>query len=293
MKRTYILILLLLMPLHLSAQRLKIKPGDSNRVYRDLKDGHALVLFETSLKDLRILPTLKEDIVMDEQNGNYLYFIETDLRASDTFFVPNERKYLLKSSESEETVVEIEDMVPKNVYYFTVVLPVRFPLSFSVEYMFSKSAAHSIRIAGGTRYGGYLCYKWGEYHPAGINIDNYREACDVSQATYIGGIRTGITGGVRIGVIKKYIPTYIYIGGGYGRYGRQWQNPLEINKNIYFHSDYISGFEGEAGVSITVLKFLSISAGADLLVGNNKISTDFQLSVGISLEPSWIKSLIK
>lgn len=293
MKRIFILLVLCTLSIPLPGQKLKIRPGDSNRIYRDMQDGHALVMFETSLKDLRILPTLKEDIIKDEKNGSILYFIETDLTGNEEYNIPNERKYLLKSGDSEETILEINDMFPKNVYYYTVVLPIQFPLTFSAEYVFSKSAAHSIRIACGTRYGGYLCYKWGEYHPAGTNIDEYNNPCDVTQAKLLGGIRSSITGGVRIGVVRKYVPTYIYIGGGYGEYGRQWKNPLEISNNIYFHSDYIKGFEGEVGISFAIMKCISLSAGADLLVDNGKISTDFQVGVGISVEPSWLKNLRK
>lgn len=161
--------------------------------------------------------------------------------------------------------------------------PEGFPVRLSVEYLYSKTGYHGVRAAYGGRIGIYGAYKWGEYYKAGVNIDDYGLDTEVSRAKELGYIRRAYTGGVRLGLNKKTVPLYAYLGGGYGEYGRQWQNPTEIDGNIYFHSDYIKGFEGELGLSCVLFDFISISAGTSAVFGNGKMSVDYQLCAGISL----------
>ena len=273
-------------------QKLSVKKSDANRVYRDMKQDHALVIFETNLKDLVITPTItRENIVEEEHHGLKVYFIETDLKPN-MHGVYNDRVYLLRSHESEEYVLEVEDMMPKNVYFYTVALHTQYPLTYSFEYVFDMSSKNAIRLAAGRRLGGYVCYKWGDYYPAGVNIDEYQQNADVSFAECLGGIRTGITGGLRLGLVCKSIPTYLYIGGGYGIYGRQWRNKHEVSDNIYFHSDYIRGCEGEVGLSFILLNILSLSIGADMIVGGGRITTDFQIGVGLTINQSKMRKVI-
>jgi hypothetical protein len=138
-------------------------------------------------------------------------------------------------------------------------------------------------VAYGGRFGGYLAYKWGKYFKAGTNIDDYTYDTDVSHAKELGYIRRAYTGGIRLGLVKKKLPLYAYLGGGYGEYGRQWENLTEINKNIYFHSDYLRGFEGEIGLSCVLFDWVSISAGTSALFAKGKMSVDFQVCAGLSL----------
>ena len=161
--------------------------------------------------------------------------------------------------------------------------PEGFPIRLSVEYLYSKTGYHGVRAAYGGRFGIYGAYKWGEYYKAGVNIDDYGQDTDVSRAKELGYIRRAYTGGVRLGLNKKTVPLYAYLGGGYGEYGRQWQNPTEVDGNIYFHSDYIKGFEGELGLSCVLFDFLSLSAGTSAVFGNGNMSVDYQLCAGISI----------
>ena len=79
-------------------------------------------------------------------------------------------------------------------------------------------------------------------------------------------------------------PAVIYdIGGGYGEYGRQWENPLEVNKSTLFYSDYIKGIEGEIACQCILDDWLSISLGTCMVVGNGNISVDYQVGVGLNL----------
>ena len=161
--------------------------------------------------------------------------------------------------------------------------PEGFPIRLSLEYLFSKTSYHGVRVAYGGRFGAYFACKWGEYYKAGTNIDKYDLDTDVSHAKKLGYIRRAYTGGVRLGLVKKKLPLYAYLGGGYGEYGRQWQNLTEIDKNIYFYSDYLRGFEGELGLSCVLFDWISISAGTSALFAHGKMSVDFQLCGGLSL----------
>lgn len=161
--------------------------------------------------------------------------------------------------------------------------PEGFPLRFSAEYMLTKTSYHAVRFAYGRKLGIYAAYKWGEYKKTGENIDNFAEDVDVSRSKELGYVRNAYTVGVRYGLNKKSVPLYAYVGGGYGEYGRQWQNVGEVGDNIYFHSDYIKGFEGEIGLSCVVGDILSISAGTSAVFGDGKICADYQLSAGLSL----------
>jgi hypothetical protein len=284
----YFLILLSLFTTSFAfSQNLKVKLEESTKVYRDLKEHHALVVFETSLEDLSITPTPADEIINQKTNGRNIYFIETDTRVERDvypFYIPNDRTYILKSLDSHEYQLNIEDLQAKNVYYYTVVLPPQFPFTISAEYIFTRSSKCGLRVSAGRRFGGYIGYKWGEYKPSGIDIGTFESDVDVSYASYLGYIRQSITGGVRIGVNQKIIPVYLYMGGGYGEYGKQWENPYPVSDSIYFYSDYLKGFDGELGVSLILFKYLSVSAGIDCLFGTNgKISTDYMIGVGVTI----------
>lgn len=168
----------------------------------------------------------------------------------------------------------------------STIKPGKFPTRLSAEYTFTGSSYHGLRVAYGGQIGVYLSYKWGEYNPAGVNIDNYANDADVSHAKELGYIRKSYTGGIQFGLNKKKIPLYVYVGGGYGEYGRQWENPKELDSNIYFHSDYIKGVCADFGLSCVLLDYISLSAGADALFGDGKVSVDYQIGVGLSFDMS-------
>ncbi|MCM1224039.1 MAG: hypothetical protein NC548_57260, partial [Lachnospiraceae bacterium] len=154
----------------------------------------------------------------------------------------------------------------------------------TVEYLFTKSSMHALRASYGKRFGFYLCWKWGEYKKAGADIDNVKFNYNVTKASELGYIRNAYTAGFRFGAMNKNIvDLYLLLGGGYGEYGRQWKNPLEIESNIYFHSDYIKGFEGDLACQCVLFDWICISVGAGLLTGQGKISIDYQFGVGLNM----------
>ena len=198
------------------------------------------------------------------------------------------RNFLLKSPSSAEYYLTTPEIGNNQVLYYTVVLPNQFSTTLSAEYLFTKTAKHGIRLSFGKRIGGYVCYKWGEYKVKGENIDKVTMDYDVTNANLIGGIRTSFTAGLRLGLFQKETRTthsalYLLVGGGYGEYGRQWNNQHLVGNSTYFYSDYIKGFDGEAAVQCVLFDWLCCSAGVDMVIGNGKISTDYQIGVGVNL----------
>ncbi len=291
--KSLLLILFISLVIPSFSQHLKVTKEESTRVYRDLKKHNALIVFESAIEDLSIMPNPSDSVVEQIHNKHKLYLIETDTRVNREeypYYVPNDRSFILKSPDSHEYSLDIENVQPKEVYFFTVVLPPYFPLSISAEYVFTQSSICGFRVACGRRFGAYIGYKWGNYKRSGINIDTFENDVDVSNAKCLGFIRQSITAGIRIGVNHKFIPVNLFIGGGYGEYGKQWENIYPIGNSIYFYSDYIKGFNGELGVSLILFKYLSLTTGIDCVFGNNgKISTDYMIGVGITIPENIFK----
>lgn len=273
----------------MQAQTLKVELSpDKSKVDRSVSNGTATIFFESNVDDLSIVCT--------DENPD-----ESILKFGDKFWVmhvnPKKdldldnvcyRNFLLKSPSSAEYYLTTPEIGNNQVLYYTVVLPNQFSTTLSAEYLFTKTAKHGIRLSFGKRIGGYVCYKWGEYKVKGENIDKVTMDYDVTNANLIGGIRTSFTAGLRLGLFQKETRTthsalYLLVGGGYGEYGRQWNNQHLVGNSTYFYSDYIKGFDGEAAVQCVLFDWLCCSAGVDMVIGNGKISTDYQIGVGVNL----------
>lgn len=313
-----LLLFLLLLPVLGFTQRLTVIEETAKasgnkyvqKVYREKGDSHAVLCFESSITDLRIISNANDSIWTEEGEGSKRHYIDIDLTEHKTqvngvTFIttaPRYRELILRAPEAEDYLLKTEELMPK-VYYYKVLLPDKFPVTISAEYLmcshFSSNtkglnnaqaswSVHSnirgFRLSFGGRYGGYFSMRWGEYRPSGQNIDNILIDLNVSQAKFLGIIKRSYLVGTRIGIWSNNLAQiYIYLGGGYGEYGRQWENPYLILDSKYFHSDYIKGFNGEIGISAILWGFLPISIGADLVVGNGKMSVDYQVGIGLSL----------
>lgn len=269
----------------LNAQTLKVELSpDKSKVDRSVTNGIATIFFDSNVDDLRIVCS---DHNIDEEIkkiSNKLWFVHINPQKDYELESPCYRNFLLKCPSSSEFYLTTPEIGYNQVFYYTVVLSDQFPATLSAEYVVSKTAKHGIRISFGKHIGGYVCYKWGEYKKQGTDISTITQDYDVTRANELGYIRTAITGGFRLGVMHKDVASlYALIGGGYGEYGRQWENPLEVNNNTSFYSDYIKGFEGEIACQCVLYDWLSISLGTNMVVGNGNISVDYQVGVGLNL----------
>lgn len=270
------------------SQELKVMESpDKNKIDREVSNGIASIIFDSKVKDLYISNELNDERI-DLHDGRTIFLIKPEADSVVQEIGYPRRDYILKTPKTSEYLLSLKDIMPKQVYYYTVTLPNKFPLTLSAEYLFSKSTNYGFRIAFGKQIGGYVSYRWGKYKPSGNSIDNITTDGDISQAKYLGYIREAITGGVRIGVLHKDVwktkfGLYLLVGGGYGTYGRQWQNPTELEGNIYFYSDFIKGFNGDLAIQCTLGNWIVLSAGADAIFSKQRTSFDYLLGIGLNL----------
>ena len=289
--KIHLIVLILVLTVNVSAQTLKVTLSpDERKVNRNTKNGVSTVVFDSKVKGLAI-DNGTDDQWMKPSDNMYVYLIDTQ-KDLDRGHELSQRTFILNSPKSAEYLLEIDEILPNQVLYYTVVLPEQYSNNLSCEYIFSKTSMYGIRVAYGKRFGFYLSYKWGEYKKQGTDISTINQDYDVSRAKELGYIRTALTGGFRFGVMHRELSSlYVLIGGGYGEYGRQWENPLEINNSTLFYSDYIKGFEGDVGCQCILHDWLSVSLGTNMVVGNGNISVDYQIGIGLNL--NFVKFLTK
>lgn len=288
MRRSVLLIYCLCSYIIGFTQELKITESpDRSKVDVETTNGVSSIIFESNVKDLYISNEWKDECI-DLHDGRTIFLINPEPDSIARIIGYARREFILKTPKTSEYILSINEILPSNVYYYTVTLPNKFPLTLSAEYLFSKSSSYGFRISFGRQIGGYVSYRWGKYKQSGNSIDRISTDGDVVNAQYLGYIREAITGGVKIGILyndvwKTKLGLYLLVGGGYGKYGRQWVNPTELEGNIYFYSDFIKGFNGDLAVQFTLGNWIVLSAGADAVLSRRRTSFDYQLGIGLNL----------
>jgi len=258
-----------------------LKSPDRNKVDINTSNGIATIMFNSSVKDLSIIN--KEGLPVVKKDTN-IWFTYIDAQNEIENKECCRTVFILKTPKTNEFLLRTEDILPGQLIYYTVILPDSFPAYVNLEYVYSPTTICGLRLSSGARYGGYLSYRWGKYIKYGNNIDDVTTDNDLANAEFLGYIRTSITGGFRMGLLNKnFINLHFIVGGGYGEYGRQWKNPMEVEKNIYFYSDYIKGGEAELAVVATAFKYITLSAGANALFGGGKVSVEPIIGFGLNL----------
>lgn len=272
-----------LFTINVCAQTLKVTLSpDERKVNRNTSNGLSTVVFDSKVKGL-VIDNGTDDQWMKPSDNMYVYIIDTqkDLQRG---YELSQRTFILNSPKSAECLLEIDEILPNQVLYYTVVLPEQYPNSLSCEYILSRTSIHGIRLSYGKRFGFFVSYKLGKYAKHGVDISTISTDYDISRAKKLGYIRMAVTGGFRMGVMRKeHVNLYVLIGGGYGEYGRQWENTLKIEDDIFFYSDYIRGFEGEISCQCVLCDWLSVSLGTNMVAGNGKITVDYQIGLGMHL----------
>lgn len=237
------------------------------------ESGKACVELISPLENLNIVSTFGETCTRElNEDELWVYRFVFDLR--------DESKRTLYISAPgfirEELKLALSN---KQKLYFTVFPPeenkLRFYPGMLIEYVYSGSAMYGGRLAFGKRVGIYVGYKTSLLEKEGVEIEDVTAFYDVSRAKEEGYIRQSITGGFRLGVVRWL---YLYLGGGYGEYGRLWENPMAIEGGQKFTSDYSKAPEAELGLALRMGNF-SLSAGANALFGD-KLMCDYAVSAG-------------
>lgn len=271
-----------------NAQTLQVSLSpDKSKVDRSTSNGTATIFFDTKVKGLNIVCTDENPNEPLIKASESLWFIHIDVNKDIDSDGVCYRNFLLTSESSSEYYLTTDAIMPNQVLYYTVVLPSNYPSTLSVEYLFSKSAKHNVRLSYGKRIGGFVSFKWGDYRASGTNIDAYNHDCDLSLANNIGGIRMAIIGGMKMGLLRVEIKDikytlFLLAGIGYGTYGRQWKNPMLVGENTYFYSDYIKGVDSEISLQLYMADWLNLSIGTDVIIGSGKVSVDYLLGLGLN-----------
>lgn len=236
------------------------------------ESGKACVELISPLEDLNIVSTFGETCTR-ELNEDELWVYRF------VFDLADESKRTLYISAPGFVREELKlALSNKQKLYFTVFPPenkLRFYPGMLIEYVYSGTAMVGGRLAFGKRVGVYVGYKTSLLKKEGVEIEDVTAFYDVSRAKEEGYIRQSITGGFRLGVVRWL---YLYLGGGYGEYGRLWENPMAIEGGQKFTSDYSKAPEAELGLSFRLGNF-SLSAGANALFGD-KLMCDYSVGAG-------------
>lgn len=290
--KIFLIGLLLFLAVDVSAQSLKVTLSpDERKVNRNTKNGVSTVVFDSKVKGLSI-DNGTDDQWMKPSDNMYVYLIDTqkDLTSGYEF---SQRTFILNSPKSSEYLLEIEEIIPNQVLYYTVVLPKQFPVTLSVEWILNDHAQKGLRISYGGRYGFFIGGTLGGYRPSGDNIDLVITDCDLSLAKRRGYIRTTFFGGFRMGLISiSDFSLYTYIGAGYGEHGCQWENKTRLETSKYFYSDYMKGVNANLGLSLYYSNMI-LSFGGDMIMAKGKYMIEWQLGFGMYLNTTkWSKRKI-
>ena len=156
------------------------------KVLANRSSGHAILCFDSSIPDLEIISNANDSTWIEETPNSKRTFMDIDLSEHkiDTMGViivkspPRYRELILRSPNTEDYLLCTPELTP-SVYYYSVILPDKFPVTLSMEYIFSVHHSHRIstnittgtaswsttshvkgfRISYGGRYGLYFSYK--------------------------------------------------------------------------------------------------------------------------------------
>lgn len=284
--------LLLFLAADVSAQTLKVTLSpDERKVNRNTKNGVSTIVFDSKVKGLSI-DNGTDDLWMKPSDNLHVYLIDTKKDLARGYEL-SQRTFILNSPKSAEYLLEIEEIPPNQVFYYTVVLPKQFPVTLSAEWIFNAHVQKGLRFSYGGRYGFFIGGTLGDYRPSGDNIDLVVKDCDLSYAKSLGYIRTTLFGGFRMGLISiSDFSLYTYFGAGYGEHGHQWENKTRLENSRYFYSDYMKGMNTNLGLSL-YYKNMILSFGGDMIMANGKFMLEWQSGFGMYLNTTkWSKRKI-
>lgn len=278
---------------HVFCQTLKLVANDNmTSLNRSNSDGEANIIIKSRVKNLEVY-TNWNDKILHPFEDEFILIIPI----TEDVLENGENKRIITFKSPKSSVLEYKtNIYPNQRLQLNVYLPSVYPFFTSTEYVFSKSA-HSLRFTGGKQIGGFLEYSWGDFYKAGNAIESADEDYGVAKAVQLGYVRKAIIGGISVGLFYKDgkfpFGLYTLVGGGYGEYARQWQNPSEVMNNIYFYSDCIKGFEGEVALLFSCGEILCFSIGSDVLFGAGKVSVDYRIGIGIRTSMTKIRKWFK
>jgi hypothetical protein len=231
------------------------------------EENKACVEFISPLADLNIKSTFGEQPeVSVNEDGLHVYRFVFDLA--------DEMKRTLFISAPGFVREELKlSMSPKQRLYYTVFPPDESPYRWGMtaEYLYSGTAPVGARLGIGKRFGLYASFKRSDVKEEGFRIEEITEEYDTKGSSDKGYIRESYTAGVSMGLYRW---CFLHLGGGFGKYGRQW----ESKSGDRYVSDFQEGPEVELGVSFR-LGPIVLSGGANALIGDEFVC-DYTAGIG-------------
>ena len=231
------------------------------------EENKACVEFISPLEDLNIKSTFGEQPEKSvNEDGLHVYRFVFDLT--------DETKRTLFISAPGFVREELRlSMSPKQRLYYTVFPPDESPYRWGMtaEYLYSGLASVGGRVGIGKRFGIYAAFKQSNVKEEGFRVEEITEEYDTKGSSDKGYIRESYTAGISIGLYRW---CFLNLGGGFGKYGRQW----ESKSGERYVSDFQKGPEVELGVSFR-LGPIVLSGGANALIGD-EFTCDYTAGIG-------------
>ena len=249
----------------------------------------ATIVFKSDFDSLTIIGTSSDSIYRKTDcSYNNVWTQYVDLRyereRGDSMI---SRRFVLHTpytADREIIVPGVGRELRQSIYEYKVRMFDYYPMRVTCEMDIVRLKDYfGFRVSAGKRCGGYMSLKLGT-DKRGFNADESSEDVDVSKKSYVGRIRNSYMAGIKYGIISRDYPVYLYFGAGYGDDGSQRSNGKKIGKGlIEYYNNYTCGFEGELGASIILFDFLSISMGADAVLGH-RVAFDINCTIGFAID---------
>lgn len=271
----------------ISAQHLEVKGVRKRSKASDC----ATIVFKSNFDSLTVSGTSQDSIYRTkdcEYNKIWTQYVDLRYEREQGVERPINRSFVLHTPYTED----VELIVPgrdkelyQAVYEYKVRMIDYFPFRVACEMDVVRVRDYfGFRVSACKKFGGYVSLKLGMHDKEGFNADEQGDEVDLGMKTKLGRIRNSYMAGVKYGIMSRDYPVYLYWGAGYGDDGLQQSNGKIKGKGLVtYYTDYTSGFETEIGANVVLFDFLSISMGADVIVGR-RIAFDINCTIGLAID---------
>ncbi len=251
----------------------------------------ANIVFKSDFDRLTVRGTSQDSIYKTKDcEYNHIWTQYIDLRYEREQGLDNliNRHFVLHTpyTKDVELIVPGKDKeLRQAVYEYKVRVIDYFPMRLACEVDVVRLRDYfGLRMSAGKRWGGYVSFKFSGQKREGFNADEIGGEVDLGKKTKLGRIRNSYMAGVKYGIVSRDYPVYLYLGAGYGDDGSQQSSGKKKGEGrVIYYTNYTSGFETEIGANVMLFDFLSLSMGADAIVGR-RIAFDINCTIGFAVD---------
>lgn len=270
----------------IDAQRLDIKGVRKKSKAADC----ATIIFKSAFDSLTVTGMSPDSIYKKtdcEYNNVWTQYVDLRYERERSTSGLINRSFVLHTPYTKdiELIVPGKDKeLQQAVYEYDVRVLDYFPMRVACEVDVVKIRDYfGLRVSAGERCGGYLSVKFSHYNKEGFNADERGGDADLSKKTYLGRIRNSYMAGFKYGILSGDYPLYAYVGVGYGDEGTQRSNGKKGKERVAYYNNYTNGFESELGANWLLFDFLSLSMGADVILGH-RVAFEINCTIGFFID---------